>query len=225
MPEWATPLAPAVISMLIDGPETAATTVLLAHGAGAPMDSAAMNSIAAALAAVGLRVARFEFAYMAARREGGGRPPPRAETLVPEFDAAIGDLVGAGRLIIGGKSMGGRVASLTADDHFRQKRIAGLLCFGYPFHPPGKPEQLRTAHLEALITPTLICQGTRDPLGSQVEVGGYTLSPAIEIAWFEDGDHDLRPRKRLTGLTAADHLATAANTAADWSERLAWARS
>ena len=123
------------------------------------MDSAAMNSIAAALATVGLRVARFKFAYMAARREGDRKPPLRAETLVPEFDAAIGELVGAGRLIIGGKSMGGRVASLTADDHFRQKRIAGLLCFGYPFHPPGKPEQLRTAHLEALITPTLICQG------------------------------------------------------------------
>src|SRR5206468_699403 len=82
------------------------------------------------------------------------------------------------------------------------------LCLGYPFHPPGKPAQLRTAHLAGLATPTLICQGTRDEFGTRDEVAGYALSDPIEILWLEDGGHDLKPRKRVSGLTAADHLRT-----------------
>ncbi|UOM34906.1 alpha/beta fold hydrolase [Acuticoccus sp. I52.16.1] len=205
---------------LFDGPEGAATTLLLAHGAGAPMDSAAMTAIAAALAAQGLRVARFEFAYMAARREGVRKPPPRAETLLGEYRAALDALAGTGRVVIGGKSMGGRVASMIADEMHAAGRIAGLVCLGYPFHPPGKPDALRTAHLATLATPTLVCQGTRDPLGTREEVATYTLSGAIELSWLEDGDHDLKPRKRLTGRTLADHLATMAQTVAAWAARL-----
>src|SRR5690606_20023676 len=149
---------------LFDGPEDAQVTILLAHGAGAPMDSASMTAMALSLASARLRIARFEFDYMAARRTGGSRkPPPRAERLLPEFMAAIDDLGPInGQLVIGGKSMGGRVASMVADQLFKAGRIAGLLCLGYPFHPPAKPEQLRTAHLADLICPTLICQGTRD---------------------------------------------------------------
>src|SRR3954467_11485406 len=98
---------------LFDGPGQAPVTILLAHGAGAPMDSASMTATAKALAAEGLRVARFEFGYMAARRPAGGRkPPPRAETLNPEYQAAIAALGARTLLIIGGKSMGGRVASM-----------------------------------------------------------------------------------------------------------------
>lgn len=202
---------------LLDGPEDAAVGLLLAHGAGAPMDSAAMTAAARALAGAGLRVARFEFGYMAGRRRGVRKPPPRAESVMPEYRAAVAALGAAGPLVIGGKSMGGRVASMVADELHAEGRVAGLLCLGYPFHPPGRPEQLRTRHLERLATPALICQGTRDPFGTREEVAGHALSPAIGILWLEDGDHDLRPRKAVSGLTAADHLATVAARVAAWA--------
>ncbi|MBY3512275.1 alpha/beta hydrolase [Rhizobium laguerreae] len=206
---------------LLQGPQDARFMILLAHGAGAPMDSASMTAAANALAGVGFRVARFEFAYMAARRTSEGRkPPPRAETLNPQYEAAIEELGASGPLIIGGKSMGGRVASMVADDLHRQGKIAGLLCLGYPFHPPGQPEKLRTGHLTGLTTPALICQGTRDEFGTRDEVPGYDLSDRIEILWLEDGDHDLKPRKTISGFSSADHLATMAKTAKAWAERL-----
>ena len=207
------------MNFLFDGPADATITILLAHGAGAPMDSASMNAAAAALAGEGFRVARFEFAYMAARRSSQRKPPPRAETLVPEYEAAIAAL-GAERPIIGGKSMGGRVASLAADALHARGAIRGLLCLGYPFHPPAKPTQLRTAHLEGLRTPALICQGTRDEFGTREEVSTYTLADRIEILWLEDGDHDLKPRKSVSGFTADDHLKTMAKTVRDWAGRL-----
>jgi len=205
---------------ILDGPDGAAATLLLAHGAGAPMDSAGMTAIAKALAGAGLRVARFEFSYMAARRSGARKPPPRAETLLPEYRAAIEALATPGPLVIGGKSMGGRVASLLADEAFAEGRIAGLLCLGYPFHPPGQPDRLRTAHLEGLATPALICQGTRDPFGTREEVAGYALSPSIDILWLDDGDHDLKPRKSVSGFTAADHLRTMVDATAQWIARI-----
>jgi predicted alpha/beta-hydrolase family hydrolase len=209
------------LKFLIDGPDTAPVSILLAHGAGAPMDSAAMTAVGKALAAVGFRVCRFEFAYMAARRDGQRKPPPRAERLIPEYRAAVEALGNAGRLIIGGKSMGGRVASMVADELSAEGRIAGLLCLGYPFHPPAKPEELRTAHLADLRTPALICQGTRDPFGTRDEVEDYRLSPAIALLWLEDGDHDLTPRKRVSGFTAADHLKALAEHTRRWAEQLA----
>jgi predicted alpha/beta-hydrolase family hydrolase len=209
------------MNFLFTGPDDAATTILLAHGSGAPMDSASMNAAAAALAGEGLRIARFEFPYMAARRtEGSRRPPPKAETLNPEFHAAVAALGARGKLVIGGKSMGGRVASMVADDLHAEGRIAGLLCLGYPFHPPEKPTQLRTAHLMALKTPTLICQGTRDPFGTKDEVPGYGLPASIRLLWLEDGDHDLKPRKSISGFSAANHLATMAKTVKAWAEGL-----
>jgi uncharacterized protein len=209
-------------NFLIDGPERAKHSILLAHGAGAPMDSPAMTAIAKSLAEVGFRIARFEFDYMASRRTSSGRkPPPRAETVKPEYVAAIAALKARGPLIIGGKSMGGRVASMVADELHAEGRIAGLLCLGYPFHPPGRPEQLRTKHLAGLETPTLICQGTRDEFGVPEEVSTYTLSPAIELLWLADGDHDLRPRKSVSGFSALDHLKTMAGAVKAWTERIA----
>ncbi|WP_026621023.1 uncharacterized protein M728_004702 (plasmid) [Ensifer sp. WSM1721] len=207
---------------MFDGPDDAPVTILLAHGAGAPMDSASMTATAKALAAAGFRVARFEFGYMAARRTAEGRkPPPRAETLNPEYRAAVAELGAKSPLVIGGKSMGGRVASMIADELLAAGKIAGLLCLGYPFHPPGKPEQLRTKHLADLKTPTLICQGTRDEFGTREEVSGYALSDRIEILWLEDGDHDLKPRKSISGFSAADHLKTMAEAVTKWSAGLA----
>jgi predicted alpha/beta-hydrolase family hydrolase len=207
-------------SFLITGPETASLTILLAHGAGGAMDSASMTVLSKALADGGFRVARFEFAYMAQRRlTGAVKPPPRADHLLGEYRTAIGEL-DAGKLIIGGKSMGGRVASMIADECFTAKKVRGLLCLGYPFHPPGRPDQLRTAHLENLRTPTLICQGTRDPFGSKEEVESYTLSDHIDLLWLEDGDHDLKPRKKISGYSADDHLRRLSEYATTWAMRL-----
>jgi len=206
---------------LFDGPEGGRATILLAHGAGAPMDSASMTAAANALASAGFRVARFEFAYMAERRTGIGRkPPPRADKLMPEYRAAIAALGATTPLIIGGKSMGGRVASMIADEMFEAGTIAGLLCLGYPFHPPAKPEQLRTVHLADLETPTLICQGTRDEFGTRDEVAGYALSDRIQFLWLEDGDHDLKPRKSVSGFSAAEHLKAVGNAVSNWIDGL-----
>jgi predicted alpha/beta-hydrolase family hydrolase len=205
---------------LFDGPDAAKATILLAHGAGAPMDSASMNAVAKVLARAELRVARFEFAYMASRRTAAGRkPPPRAELVMGEYRTAVDALKAEGPLIIGGKSMGGRVASMICDDLLAKGRVTGLLCLGYPFHPVGKPEQLRTAHLAGLKTPALIVQGTRDPFGTREEVKAYHLSKQIEILWLEDGDHDLKPRKSVSGFSVADHLATLAQAVSAWVER------
>lgn len=206
---------------LFDGPEDARVTMLLAHGAGAPMDSASMNATAKALAEAGIRVARFEFGYMAARRDGQRKPPPKAETVMPEYVAAIDDLGPAnGPLLIGGKSMGGRVASMVADALFDARRIAGLVCLGYPFHPPGKPAQLRTKHLVGLKAPALIVQGTRDEFGVPDEVKDYGLSNSIELHWVEDGDHDLKPRKSVTGVGGAEALRQIAAKVKDWAAKL-----
>lgn len=189
---------------LFDGPE-GGPVIVLAHGAGAPMDSPPLNALARGLGEAGLRVARFEFPYMRRRRETGERKPPdREPALRQAWHDAIAELGGGPRLVIGGKSMGGRMASLIADE----AGVRGLVCIGYPFHPPGQPERLRTAHLKDLRTPTLIVQGTRDPFGVPEDVAGYELSPAIRIVWLEDGDHSLKPRKS-SGHTEREHLASA----------------
>jgi predicted alpha/beta-hydrolase family hydrolase len=188
---------------------------MLAHGAGAPMDHPWMNDIAALLVERHINVTRFEFEFMAARREQARRrPAPRGEKLMPEYIAAVEILArecGDGLpLFIGGKSLGGRVASMVADALFSRGHVAGLICLGYPFHPPMKPETLRTAHLASVECPALIVQGTRDALGNRDEVEGYGLDPRIEIFWCEDGDHDLKPRKK-SGFTHAQHLTSAAD--------------
>ena len=187
--------------MLVDGPADAALTLVLAHGAGAPMDIPFMATVAVGLAACGHRVVRFEFPYMAARRHGGGRrPPDRQPVLLESWRTALTALGPTDRLAIGGKSMGGRMASLLAAD----AGVLGLVCLGYPFHPPGRPDKPRVEHLTELEVPTLIVQGTRDPFGSVEEVAAYRLAPAIRIAWIADGDHDFKP----TRASGRDHAET-----------------
>ena len=211
------------MQLLIDGDGDAASTFLMAHGAGAAMDSAGMTALVGPLVSRGIRVVRFEFGYMAARRDGVRRPPPRADTLAPEYRdavAAVREAGPLGSLLIGGKSMGGRVASMVADELADLGYIHGLVCLGYPFHPPEKPDQLRTAHLRELRTPTLICQGTRDPFGTRDEVPGYELSPAIEVLWLEDGDHDLRPRQAISGRSYAENLDETADAVAAFAARV-----
>jgi predicted alpha/beta-hydrolase family hydrolase len=194
------------------GDRDAATHLVLAHGAGAGMHSPWLDRFAGLLAAHGLCVHRFEFAYMAARRTGGSRrPPPRAETLSGEYAVVARHLAATlgkdRRLIIGGKSMGGRVASLVADDLFKAHTVAGLVCLGYPFHPVGQPAKLRTAHLAGLACPTLIVQGTRDPFGTSEDVAGYALAPAISLRWIDNGDHDFKGAGRGAMDDAAGKVA------------------
>lgn len=186
--------------------------LILAHGAGAPMDSAFMERMAQLLAAGGVSVLRFEFPYMARRRaEGGKRPPnPQAQLLESwrQVHALARPLLG-GKLAIGGKSMGGRMASLVADE----LKVDALVCLGYPFYAAGKPEKPRVAHLAELRTPTLIVQGERDALGNADAVAQYELSEQIEVFWLASGDHDLKPLK-ASGYAHDDHLQTAADRVA-----------
>lgn len=208
-------------NILVTGPQDARTTIILAHGAGGAMDTKWMEDICQALSRQNVQVLRFEFGYMAARRTTGKRsPPPRANGLLDEYRQIISENGNHRRLVIGGKSMGGRVASMIADDLYQQGAISGLLCLGYPFHPTGKPENLRTAHLATLRTPTLICQGTRDPFGSKDEVASYGLAASITMNWLDDGDHDFKPRKAVSGKTLSENIEAAAQRISSWAAEL-----
>jgi predicted alpha/beta-hydrolase family hydrolase len=190
-----------VTDFLFDGPEDAGPAVVLAHGAGAPMDSPFMAIFARGLGERGLRVARFEFPYMVRRRAEGHRGgPDREAVLLESWREAVRDLGAGSHCVVGGKSMGGRMASMIADE----LETIGLVCLGYPFHAPGRPERPRVAHLEHLRTPTLVVQGTRDQFGTRQDVDGYTLSDAIRFHWIEDGDHSLEPRKGVSGRGKAE---------------------
>jgi predicted alpha/beta-hydrolase family hydrolase len=155
------------------------------------MDTPFLSFFARRLADHGLRVVRFEFPYMASARHKGKRSPPDAEAVLRQTWLDVIKKLGADGLVIGGKSMGGRMASLVADE----AGVLGLVCLGYPFHPVGKPDRLRVAHLTTMRTRTLIVQGERDPFGTRDEVAGYALSAAVQLAWLPDGDHDFKPRK------------------------------
>ncbi|MFV0388953.1 MAG: alpha/beta family hydrolase [Pyrinomonadaceae bacterium] len=187
-------------------PKFAKAAFIFAHGAGAPMDSPFMNTIAEGLAVADILVVRFEFPYMAQRRvDGKKRGPGRAEKLMDDFLDVVSEIRAKQPktlpIFIGGKSMGGRIASMIADEC----NVKGVICLGYPFHPPGKPENLRTAHLETIKTPVLICQGERDSFGSKSEIADYDLSNSIKLVWLPDGDHSLKPRKS-SGYSEAQNL-------------------
>ena len=176
-----------------------------------------MNAMADGLVGVGIEVVRFEFEYMAKRRnDGKQRGPDRAPKLIERFHQVLEQVGPAREVVIGGKSMGGRIGSMIADE----AGVLGVVCLGYPFHPPGKPDRLRTAHLEMIETPTLIIQGTRDPFGTREEVSSYTLSEAIELVWMEDGDHSFKPRKK-SGRTLEGNVEEAVEAVASFIRGLA----
>ena len=182
----------AMPALKFDGAFEHPCDVVLAHGAGQPMDSPFMDAIVAGLAERGHRICRFEFPYMEAiRADGRKRPPDAAGKLIEAYKDVVRGVGGAAGLVIGGKSMGGRMASLIADEIGAR----GLVCLGYPFHPAGKPGKLRVEHLAAMQTPTLTVQGTRDALDSADDVAGYGLPKSIRLHWIEDGDHSFKPRK------------------------------
>ena len=209
---------PTATPRLVNSADDAAATVLLAHGAGAPMDSPFMAAMAEGLAARGWRVVRFEFPYMARQRLTGKKSAPDRMPVLQDCFRAQVHLErerGNGPLVIGGKSMGGRIASLLADP----LAVQGCLCLGYPFHPPGKPTQLRTEHLAALSTPTLILQGERDSFGGRGEVDTYPLSPQIQLQWLTAGDHSFKPTKS-SGLSEAENWQTAISRADQFLQAL-----
>jgi predicted alpha/beta-hydrolase family hydrolase len=197
-------------AFLTDGPDNAAATFVFAHGAGGAMDTPFMTRVARGLGERGIRVVRFEFPYMAARRTGEkSGAPDRQPVLLDSWRDTIAKLGGGAKVAIGGKSMGGRIASMVADE----LEVRALVCFGYPFHPPGQPAKTRTEHLAALRTPALIIQGSRDPFGTTEDVAAYELSKSIRIEWLPDGDHSFKPRKSA-GVTEADNIQHAIEAAA-----------
>ncbi|MGY0219035.1 alpha/beta family hydrolase [Endozoicomonadaceae bacterium StTr2] len=211
------------MELIHNKPDKAGSPVLiLAHGAGAAMDSPFMDDIASLLCEQGIHVVRFEFPYMAGRRTGGKkRPPDRQPVLLDTWRSVVAQVsADAGAPVwIGGKSMGGRMATVlmsgAESDEDKNLPVAGVACLGYPFHPIGKPDKLRIEHLPDISVPTVICQGSRDPMGSREEVDGYDLPEQLNLCWLEDGNHDLKPRK-ASGFSHDQHIATAAETIAEY---------
>lgn len=202
---------------LTDGHDTASTTLLLAHGAGLPMDSPFMSEITAMLLKEAhpqsLRIVRFEFPYMAKRRDDGKKRPPDQPKVLLQCWADIVDDVSQGadsaqRLYVGGKSMGGRYGAQIA----KEVPVAGCVVFGYPFHAPGKPDKPRLEPLNGVDSSVLICQGERDPFGKPLEVQAYALDDRVTVEWIPDGDHDLKPRKK-SGFDQRQNIAIAARLA------------
>ena len=186
---------------IIDG-EDNPITFIFAHGAGAGMDHEFMQSVAKGLAFKGIRVVRFNFPYMINRAEDGKRrPPDRAPKLIKAYQEII-EQTDADKLVIGGKSMGGRMASHLSE----LDKVAAMACLGFPFHPPGKPEKYKGEHLASLQKPCLILQGERDTFGKREEFADFDLSDSIRVEFIPDGDHSFKPRKS-SGYTEQQNIA------------------
>ncbi|CAH7338443.1 Alpha/beta hydrolase [Vibrio chagasii] len=188
-------------NIIIDG-EDNPITFIFAHGAGAGMDHEFMQSVAKGLAFKGIRVVRFNFPYMIKRAEDGKRrPPDRAPKLLEAYQEII-EQTDADKLVIGGKSMGGRMASHLSE----LDKVAAMACLGFPFHPPGKPENYKGEHLAFLQKPCLILQGERDTFGKREEFVDFDLSDSIQVEFIPDGDHSFKPRKS-SGYTEQQNIA------------------
>ncbi|MEZ8350519.1 alpha/beta fold hydrolase [Vibrio splendidus] len=188
-------------NVIIDGEDNPITFVF-AHGAGAGMDHEFMQSVAKGLAFKGIRVIRFNFPYMIKRAEDGKRrPPDRAPNLLEAYQDIIKQC-DADKLVIGGKSMGGRMASHLSE----VDKVAAMACLGFPFHPPGKPEKYKGEHLAELQKPCLILQGERDTFGKREEFADFDLSDSIRVEFIPDGDHSFKPRKS-SGYTEQQNIA------------------
>ncbi|KAB0290418.1 alpha/beta fold hydrolase [Vibrio fortis] len=189
---------------LIDGEEHSQYTFVFAHGAGAGMEHEFMQSVAKGLAFKGIRVIRFNFPYMIKRAEDGKRrPPDRAPKLLEAYQEVI-EQVDAEKLVIGGKSMGGRMASHLSE----HEKVAGVACLGFPFHPPGKPDKYKGEHLAELSKACLILQGERDTFGKREEFPAFNLSDSVSVEFIPDGDHSFKPRKS-SGHTEQQNIALA----------------
>lgn len=209
----------AVTALTYEPAGTAVGTVVLAHGAGADQRHRFMVAVAEGLARRGVRAVTFNFVYTEQRRRGPDRPPLLEQTW-RDVVAHVHAQCQAGRLVIGGKSMGGRIASqvlAAPGESPASRRVSGLVLLGYPLHPPGKPGQQRTAHLPSIETPILLVQGTRDPFGTRAEVEPIftALHAPVAIEWIEGGDHSFAVPKS-SGRTAGAILAGICDRVAGW---------
>ena len=201
-----------MIKTLVNTAENPVATFVFAHGAGAGQNSEFMHLMAEGLAKRNINVIRFNFAYMQLAEElNKRRPPDRADKLLDHFKTVLSQIDSELPIFIGGKSMGGRMASMLLAESI----ALGCICMGYPFHPPSKPEKLRTEHLLAIDKPVLILQGERDTFGTRQEIGNYNLSARVKVSYLVDGDHSFKPRK-ASGFTLDDHLNLAITQTAEF---------
>jgi uncharacterized protein len=205
------------VSLRVDGPPDATALVVLAPGAGPAMDSDFMSFMAGALADHGLQVARFNFAY----QEQGRKAPDKTDVLEATLSAVVDSLAAerAGKkLVLGGKSMGGRIASQIVAGGMEAD---GLVFHGYPLHPPGKPERMRDEHLRSIDVPMLFVEGTRDPFCPlpTLEKVLATVPAPTEVAVIDGGDHSFKVRKS-SGRTTKDAWTEAASATTTFVSRL-----
>jgi predicted alpha/beta-hydrolase family hydrolase len=192
--------------------------VLLAHGAGADLEAPALVAVADALAARGIPSLRFNYPY----RDAGKKAPDRPAVLLAATRAAAADLakrtkLDPKRLVVGGRSMGGRYCSLVVADADDPLPALGLLLLGYPLHPAGKPDQPRVEHLGRIRVPTMFVSGTRDALGAKPALrrAARRVKGPVAWHWIETGDHSFKPLKS-SGLSYDDVLRDLADASADW---------
>lgn len=191
-----------MIKTLINTAQNPIATFIFAHGAGAGQNSEFMQLMAEGISKHNINVLRFNFAYMQLAEElGKRRPPERADKLLAHFKTVLSEVQGSLPIFIGGKSMGGRMASML----LQESTALGCICMGYPFHPPGKPEKLRTEHLVEINKPVLILQGERDTFGTRNEIATYDLSAQVQLSYLTDGDHSFKPRK-VSGCSLEENL-------------------
>ncbi len=187
------PLHPLADRFVVEGPAKAPSLIVLAHGAGSGMRNDFMDHFAGGLASSGHRVARFEFPYMAGGRKAPDKGPVLEQSFVDTLEVLAKERKGR-KVVAGGKSMGGRIASQAAA---KGMPVDGLVFLGYPLHPPGRPDRIRDAHLKDIEVPMLFVEGTRDPF-CPLETLDRVLVPLKKTASVfvvEDGDHSLKVRK------------------------------
>ncbi|KAA1150080.1 alpha/beta hydrolase [Pseudoalteromonas sp. FUC4] len=187
---------------------------IFAHGAGAGSDSDFMQHMAKLISAQGVDVGLFDFEYMKiAKQTNKRRPPERAPKLITYYEQVLTNAQPDLPLFIGGKSMGGRMASMLACS--TEQSLSGVIAFGYPFHPPGRPEKLRTEHFADIVCPFLVLQGERDIFGTREELLTMKMPKQPLFTWLSDGDHSLKPRKK-SGVTEQQNRETAALSAVEF---------
>jgi predicted alpha/beta-hydrolase family hydrolase len=211
---------------LSDKKNRVGATLILGHGAGADQSSGFMRLFAAGLSNRGLDVMTFNFVYTEQRRSVPDQRPKLEACFRAIIEAALSQKkVKGNRLVIGGKSMGGRIASQVAAAACEQadplaKQIAGLVFLGYPLHPPGNPAKLRTEHLPQIKMPMLFVQGTRDSLGSTDEIAPIIkqLKLPAEIYVIEGGDHSFKAPKKF-GRSQEEVYEAAMDEIVEWIKR------
>lgn len=205
------------------GPKRGADrAVLLAHGAGADMHAKTLTVVADALADAKIPSLRFQYPYRAAGKKAPDRPAVLdAATREAAAELARVAKVPPARLVLGGRSMGGRYCSMVAADVDDPVPCLGLLMLGYPLHPPGKPEKLRVEHLPRLTMPVLFVSGTRDALAGKPALtkAAKKVKGPVTFHWLDTADHGFRPLK-ASGQTTGDVLADVAAFSVGWVQGL-----